>query len=87
MNHNMKFQKGQVVIYTDHNNFAEFIGYVGIVEEQSYSDSGQDQVLVRWTKPVVYQGIEADRSKFPAKSFDSLPINVTSWTNQEITIK
>ena len=83
----MKFRPGDVLIYTNHDKFAEFVGQVALVEEQMFSDAGQDQVLVRWVNPVTYQGIPADRSKFPARSFERLPINVTSWTNQATTIK
>jgi hypothetical protein len=71
----MKFKLGDIVIYTD-NKFSEFLGEVGRVEEQMVSDHGQDQVLVRWLNKIEYQGITADKSKFPSSSFDMLRMNV-----------
>ena len=72
----MKFEIGDIIIYTDRDRFTEFLGEVGRVEEKSSAPTGQAQVTVRWLNKIEFQGIPADRSKFPASSFDKLSFNV-----------
>jgi hypothetical protein len=72
----MKFNLGDIIIYTDNNRFTEFLGEVGRVEDQTTSSTGQSQVTVRWLNKIEFQGIPADRSKFPSSSFDKLSMNV-----------
>ena len=66
----MKFELGDIIIYTDSDRFTEFLGEVGRVEDQSTSPTGQNQVTVRWLNKIEFQGIPADRSKFPSNSFE-----------------
>lgn len=78
----MGYEEGQILIYTDTDNFTEFLGKVGKVEESMISSEGQHQVIVRWMTDVNFNGIETDLSKFPASSFDSLSMTVGTWQKE-----